>query len=247
MLEVYKLWRPTPLYRAHRLEKALDTPAHIYYKYEGVSPAGSHKPNTAVAQAYYNKQEGIRRLTTETGAGQWGSALAMACSFFGLELKVYMVKVCYHQKPYRRIMMETWGAKVRRLPTNETNAGRGDPGAGPGFARLPRHRHLRGGRGRRHARTTRTTRWAACSTTSSCTRPSSARRRMKQMEMAGEYPDVVIGCVGGGSNFAGLAFPFMRDRLVGGQEDALRRRRAGGLPHASPAASTPTTSATRRR
>ncbi|KKK99454.1 hypothetical protein LCGC14_2632590, partial [marine sediment metagenome] len=122
--EVYKLWRPTPLYRAHRLEKALDTPARIYYKYEGVSPAGSHKPNTAVAQAYYNKQAGIKRLATETGAGQWGSALAMACNIFDIELKVYMVKVSYHQKPYRRVMMETWGAQVVASPTGDSQAGR---------------------------------------------------------------------------------------------------------------------------
>src|SRR5213592_4052677 len=123
--DVYRLWRPTPLYRAHRLERALDTPAHIYYKYEGVSPAGSHKPNTAVAQAYYNKQEGVRRLTTETGAGQWGSALSFAGALFGLEVTVYMVKVSYEQKPYRRAMMETWGATVHASPTNLTNAGRG--------------------------------------------------------------------------------------------------------------------------
>ena len=130
--EIYKLWRPTPLYRAHRLEKALGTPAKIYYKYEGVSPAGSHKPNTAVAQAYYNKMEGVKRITTETGAGQWGSALAMACNFFGIELKVYMVKVSYFQKPYRRSLMETWGAKVVPSPSPDTEAGRGDAGGGPG-------------------------------------------------------------------------------------------------------------------
>src|SRR6266568_2981544 len=122
--EIYRLWRPTPLYRARRLEKALDTPAHIYYKYEGVSPAGSHKPNTSVAQAYYNKLEGVTRLSTETGAGQWGSALAMACSFFGLECKVYMVKISYNQKPYRRVMMETWGAQVVASPSEDTQAGR---------------------------------------------------------------------------------------------------------------------------
>src|SRR5262249_49505767 len=122
--DVYRLWRPTPLYRAHRLEKALGTPAHIYYKWEGVSPAGSHKPNTAVAQAYYNQQEGVRRLTTETGGGQWGSALAFACRQFGLECKVYMVRASYDQKPYRRIMMEAWGGKVVASPSPETNAGR---------------------------------------------------------------------------------------------------------------------------
>src|SRR5207245_10798542 len=122
--QIYTLWRPSPLYRARRLERALDTPARIYYKYEGVSPAGSHKPNTSVAQAYYNKMEGVQRLTTETGAGQWGSALAMACSFFGLECKVYMVKISYNQKPSRRVMMETWGAQVVASPSPETHAGR---------------------------------------------------------------------------------------------------------------------------
>src|SRR5215813_13691187 len=121
---VYRLWRPSPLYRAHRLEKALDTPAHIYYKYEGVSPAGSHKPNTAVAQAYYNKRAGIRRLSTETGAGQWGSALALACSLFGMECTVYMVRVSYDQKPYRRMMMHAWGAEVFPSPSDHTNSGR---------------------------------------------------------------------------------------------------------------------------
>src|ERR687886_1172490 len=122
--DVYRLWRPTPLFRARRLERAIDTPAHVYYKYEGVSPAGSHKPNTAVAQAYYNKAEGIRRLTTETGAGQWGSSLAFACTFFGLECKVYMVRVSYDQKPYRKVMIQTWGATVHRSPSNETQSGR---------------------------------------------------------------------------------------------------------------------------
>jgi tryptophan synthase beta chain len=149
--EVYRLWRPTPFYRARRLEKALDTPAHVYYKYEGVSPAGSHKPNTAVAQAFYNKEEGVKGLTTETGAGQWGSSLAMACSFFEMSCDVYMVRVSYEQKPNRRSLMETFGASVTPSPSDKTNAGRAileqDPDS-PG----------------------RSTRWARCSTTSSCTR-----------------------------------------------------------------------------
>ena len=152
MLDIYRLWRPTPLYRARRLEKALDTPAHIYYKYEGASPAGSHKPNTAVAQAYYNKQAGIQRLATETGAGQWGSALALACQMFGLECTVYMVKVSYEQKPYRRMMMNTWGAEVFASPSEQTNAGRAVLAAASRLAGQPGHRHQRSRRGRRHAR-----------------------------------------------------------------------------------------------
>jgi tryptophan synthase beta chain len=216
VLEVYKLWRPTPLYRAHRLEKALDTPARIYYKYEGVSPAGSHKPNTAVAQAYYNKQAGVRRLATETGAGQWGSALAMACSFFGIELKVYMVKVSYQQKPYRRIMMETWGAQVVASPTNDTHAGRAileqDPDS-PGSLGIAISEAVE------DAATKDDTNYSLGSVLNHVLLHQTVigQEAMKQMEMAGDYPDVVIGCVGGGSNYAGIALPFMRDRLVGGK------------------------------
>jgi len=217
VLEVYKLWRPTPLYRAHRLEKALDTPARIYYKYEGVSPAGSHKPNTAVAQAYYNKQAGVRRLATETGAGQWGSALAMACSFFGIELKVYMVKVSYHQKPYRRIMMETWGAQVVASPTNDTHAGMAileqDPES-PGSLGIAISEAVE------DAATKDDTNYSLGSVLNHVLLHQTVigQEAMKQMEMAGDYPDVVIGCVGGGSNYAGIALPFMRDRLVGGKK-----------------------------
>jgi len=178
--EIYKLWRPSPLYRAHRLERVLDTPAKIYYKYEGVSPAGSHKPNTAIAQAYYNKQEGVKRISTETGAGQWGSALALACNYFGLELKVYMVKVSYFQKPYRRSLIETWGAKVVPSPSMDTQAGR-----------------------------------------SILDQTVIGEESMKQMEMAGDYPDVVIGCVGGGSNFGGLVMPFVREMLRNGKKTRL--------------------------
>ena len=147
--QVYAQWRPSPLFRARRLEKALDTPAQIYYKYEGVSPAGSHKPNTAVAQAYYNKKEGTKRLATETGAGQWGSSLAMACAFFGLECKVYMVRVSYDQKPYRRALMEAFGASVTASPSNETEVGRAILAEHPRLQRLAGHRHLRGRGGRR--------------------------------------------------------------------------------------------------
>jgi len=214
--EVYKLWRPSPLFRAHRLEKALDTPAHIYYKYEGVSPAGSHKPNTAVAQAYYNREAGVRRLTTETGAGQWGCALAMACNFFGIELKVYMVKVSYDQKPYRRIMMETWGAKVLASPTSETNAGRSilnqDPDS-PGSLGIAISEAVE------EAASREDTNYSLGSVLNHVLLHQTVigQEALKQMEMAGEYPDVVIGCVGGGSNYAGLAFPFMRERLVKGK------------------------------
>ena len=214
VLEVYKLWRPTPLLRAHRLERALDTPAHIYYKYEGASPAGSHKPNTAVAQAYYNKQEGIGRLTTETGAGQWGSALAMGCSFFGLELKVYMVKVSYHQKPYRRVLMETWGAKVVPSPSTDTQAGRailGEDADSPGSLGIAISEASEEAAGRED------TKYSLGSVLNHVLLHQTVvgQEAIKQMEMAGEYPDVVIGCVGGGSNYGGLALPFVRDHLAG--------------------------------
>jgi tryptophan synthase beta chain len=215
--QVYRLWRPTPLLRAHRLEKALGTPAHIYYKYEGASPAGSHKPNTAVAQAFYNKQEGVKRITTETGAGQWGSALAMACGFFGIELKVYMVKVSYQQKPYRRSMMETWGASVVPSPSQDTNAGRAilaqDPDS-PGSLGIAISEAVE------DCATREDTKYSLGSVLNHVLMHQSVvgLEALKQMEMAGEYPDVVIGCVGGGSNYAGLAFPFVRDRLVGGKK-----------------------------
>jgi tryptophan synthase beta chain len=214
VLEVYKLWRPTPLFRAHRLERALDTPAHIYYKYEGASPAGSHKPNTAVAQAYYNKQEGIGRLTTETGAGQWGSALAMACAFFGLDLKVYMVKVSYYQKPYRRVLMETWGAKVVPSPSSDTQAGRAilaEDADSPGSLGIAISEASEEAAGRED------TKYSLGSVLNHVLLHQTVvgQEAIKQMEAAGEYPDVVIGCVGGGSNYAGLALPFVRDRLAG--------------------------------
>jgi tryptophan synthase beta chain len=212
--EVYKLWRPTPLIRAHRLEKALGTPAHIYFKYEGASPVGSHKPNTAVAQAYYNKQEGIKRITTETGAGQWGTAMAMACNFFGMELKIYMVRVSYEQKPYRRSMMQLYGADVVASPSRDTNAGREILAAtpdNPGSLGIAISEAVEDAVGRDD------TKYSLGSVLSHVLMHQTVigQEAMKQMEMAGEYPDVVIGCAGGGSNFAGLAFPFMREKLAG--------------------------------
>lgn len=210
--EVYKIWRPTPLYRARNLEKALDTPAHIYFKYEGGSPPGSHKPNTAVAQAYYNKAEGVKRLTTETGAGQWGSALAFGCKLFGLECKVYMVKVSYRQKPYRRILMETWGANVVPSPSPDTHAGRRileqDPDS-PGSLGIAISEAVE------DAVTRDDTKYSLGSVLNHVLLHQTivGEEALLQMEMAGEFPDVVIGCVGGGSNFAGLAFPFLRESL----------------------------------
>ncbi|MCS7296282.1 MAG: TrpB-like pyridoxal phosphate-dependent enzyme, partial [Dehalococcoidia bacterium] len=212
--EVYKLWRPTPLYRARALEKALDTPAHIYYKYEGLSPSGSHKPNTAVAQAYYNAQEGVKRITTETGAGQWGSSLAFACQLFGIECKVYMVRISYEQKPYRRVLMETWGAKVVPSPSPDTNAGRAI------LAEDPQSTGSLGiaiSEAVEDAASREDTKYSLGSVLNHVLLHQTVvgQEAMRQMELAGEYPDVVIGCVGGGSNAAGLMFPFLRERLEG--------------------------------
>jgi tryptophan synthase beta chain len=212
--ETLALWRPTPLYRAHALERAISTRAHLYYKYEGVSPAGSHKPNTAVPQAYYNARAGVRRLATETGAGQWGSSLAFAGARFGLQVTVYMVKVSYDQKPYRRSMMQTWGATVLASPSDQTQAGRGT---------LERDPSSQGSLGIaiseavEDAATHDDTKYALGSVLNHvCLHQTviglEARR---QMELAGEYPDVVIGCHGGGSNFSGIALPFARDKLHG--------------------------------
>ncbi|HZP57356.1 MAG TPA: TrpB-like pyridoxal phosphate-dependent enzyme [Dehalococcoidia bacterium] len=214
--EVYKLWRPTPLIRAVRLERALDTPAHIFFKYEGASPVGSHKPNTAVAQAYYNKQEGVTRLTTETGAGQWGCALAMACNFFGLELKVYMVKVSFEQKPYRRSLMQVYGANVVASPSADTNAGRGilaEMPDTPGSLGIAISEAVEDAAGRDD------TKYSLGSVLNHVLMHQTVigQEAIHQLEMAGEYPDVVIGCAGGGSNFAGLAFPFMRHKLAEGR------------------------------
>jgi tryptophan synthase beta chain len=209
--EVYKLWRPSPLYRARRLEHELDTPAHIYYKYEGVSPAGSHKPNTAVAQAYENAQAGIKRLSTETGAGQWGSALAFACSLFGLECEVFMVGSSYDQKPYRRSMMETWGATVHRSPSELTNGGRANQEHPTGSLGIAISEAVEVAAQRED------TNYSLGSVLNHVCLHQTVigQEAMAQMAMAGEQPDVVIGCVGGGSNFAGLAFPFVREVLRG--------------------------------
>ncbi len=209
--EVYKLWRPTPLMRARRLERELDTPAHIYYKYEGVSPAGSHKPNTAVPQAYENAQAGIRRLATETGAGQWGSAVSFACSLFGLECEVFMVGSSYDQKPYRRSMMETWGATVHRSPSPLTAAGRDNSAHTTGSLGIAISEAVEMAAGRPD------TNYALGSVLNHVCLHQTVigQEAIAQMAMAQEQPDVVIGCVGGGSNFAGLAFPFVREVLQG--------------------------------
>ncbi|MGQ0568350.1 MAG: TrpB-like pyridoxal phosphate-dependent enzyme, partial [Armatimonadota bacterium] len=212
--DIYRLWRPTPLYRARRLEKALDTPARIYYKYEGTSPAGSHKPNTAVAQACYNKQEGVRRLTTETGAGQWGSALSLACRFFDLECTVYMVRVSYEQKPYRKVMMQTWGAEVLPSPSDRTNAGRGILAKTP---ESPGSLGIAISEAVEDAATHDDAKYSLGSVLNHVLMHQTVigLEARRQMEMAGDAPDVVIGCVGGGSNFSGLAFPFLPDKFKG--------------------------------
>ena len=212
IVEVYRLWRPTPLYRAHLLERELDTPAHIYYKYEGVSPAGSHKPNTAVAQAYYNQREGVRKLATETGAGQWGSALALGCKLFGLECEVWMVGVSFDQKPYRRVMMETWGATVHRSPSELTEAGRSQAEHSSGSLGIAISEAVE------TAAQADDTNYSLGSVLNHvCLHQTVIGQEcLAQLEMAGEYPDVVVGCVGGGSNFAGLAYPFVRRNLRNG-------------------------------
>ncbi len=219
--DIYRLWRPSPLYRARRWEKALDTPAKIYYKYEGVSPAGSHKPNTAVAQAYYNKEAGVKRITTETGAGQWGSALALAAQFFGIECKVYMVRISYDQKPYRRVMIQTWGASVVASPSNETNAGR---------QILAKHPDSSGSLGIaiseavEEAATREDTKYSLGSVLNHVLLHQTVigQEVIKQLEVAGaDWPDIGIGCVGGGSNFGGFAFPFLRENIVNGKKMRL--------------------------
>ncbi len=219
--ELYKLWRPTPLIRAHRLEKALGTPAHIYFKYEGVSPSGSHKTNTALAQAYYNKIAGTKALTTETGAGQWGSALAMACKFFDLDLEVYMVKVSYQQKPYRRFLMEAYDAQVFASPTDRTNAGRAilaeDPDS-PGSLGIAISEAVEVAATSGGAK-----KYSLGSVLNHVLLHQTVigEEALKQMDLANEYPDVVIGCVGGGSNFGGIALPFLRENLKNGQRTRL--------------------------
>ena len=229
VVDVYRLWRPTPLFRARRLEKDLGTPARIYYKYEGGSPAGSHKPNTAVPQAYYNAQEGVTKLTTETGAGQWGSALAFASALFGLECEVWQVRASYDQKPYRRLLMETYGATVYPSPSDVTNAGR---------AILAEHPDSTGSLG------------IAISEAVEAAAPDPAVRyslgrvlnhvlmhqtvigeeAIKQLALAGDTPDLIIGCTGGGSNFSGLMFPFLREKLAGKMNPALRAVEPAACP-----------------
>jgi tryptophan synthase beta chain len=212
--DIYAMWRPSPLYRAHRLEAALKTPARIYYKYEGVSPAGSHKPNTAVAQAYYNMKEGIERLATETGAGQWGSALALATTLFGLKCTVYMVKISYQQKPYRKSLMHLWGADVIPSPSNKTNAGKKilskDPGS-PGSLGIAISEAIE------DAATHEDTHYSLGSVLNHVMLHQTVigQEAKEQLTQAEEYPDYIIGCVGGGSNFAGLSFPFLMDKLAG--------------------------------
>lgn len=220
VLEKYLLWRPTPLYRAYNLEKYLETPARIYFKNEGVSPAGSHKPNTALAQAYYNKVAGTKRITTETGAGQWGSALSMCCALFGLECKVFMVRISYNQKPYRRVMMETWGANCVASPSSETKAGQtilaqnpDSPGSlgiaiseAVEAAVMDENSKYSLGSVLNHVMLHQTVNGLEC---------------LKQMAIVGDYPDVLIGCAGGGSNFAGHVFPFVRDKINGKDIDVI--------------------------
>jgi tryptophan synthase beta chain len=215
--DVYRQWRPSPLYRARRLEKALDTPARIYYKYEGVSPAGSHKPNTAVAQAFYNRQEGVKRITTETGAGQWGSALAMAGVLFGLDIEVFMVRVSFNQKPYRRAFMETFGAKCTASPSDTTAAGR---------AVLKAHPDSTGSLGIAISEAVEMavqrddTRYALGSVLNHVLLHQTVigLEAQRQFEKVDDYPDMVIGCTGGGSNFAGIAFPFIGERIRSGRD-----------------------------
>ena len=209
--DAYRLWRPTPLYRARRLEQILDTPARIYYKYEGTSPPGSHKPNTAVAQAYENAQAGVTKLATETGAGQWGSALAFACSLFGLECEVFMVGSSYDQKPYRRSMMETWGATVHRSPSPLTDSGRGQAEHTTGSLGIAISEAVE------IAAQAPDTNYSLGSVLNHVMLHQTVigQEAIQQMGMAGDEPDVVIGCVGGGSNFAGLTFPFVREVLRG--------------------------------
>jgi tryptophan synthase beta chain len=216
--DVLKMWRPAPLYRAKRWEKALDTPAKIYYKWEGVSPPGSHKPNTAVAQAYYAKQEGLDGFATETGAGQWGSALCFAAQLFDLKCKVYMVKISYQQKPYRRVMMETWGGTVVPSPSTETHAGQAilaqDPDS-PGSLGIAISEALE------YAVTHDGYKYSLGSVVNFVLLHQTVigLEALKQMEMAGDYPDIVVGCAGGGSNAAGLIFPFMKEKLTGNKPD----------------------------
>ena len=220
VLEKYLLWRPSPLKRARNFEKLLDAPVRIYYKDEGVSPAGSHKPNTAIAQAYYNKQAGVKRISTETGAGQWGSALSMACNMFGLECRVFMVKVSYNQKPYRRLMMQTWGASCFASPSDLTAAGRkilSEHPDSPGSLGIAISEAIE------DALNHQDSKYALGSVLNHVLLHQTiiGLEAQKQLEKIGEYPDVVIGCAGGGSNFAGISLPFVRDKIHGKQVEIL--------------------------
>jgi tryptophan synthase beta chain len=229
VLDVYRLWRPSPLYRAYRLEKALDTPARIYYKYEGVSPAGSHKPNTAVPQAYYNAQAGIRRLTTETGAGQWGTALAFACAQFGLDCEVWQVRASYDQKPYRRMMIETFGASIHPSPSDLTRAGR---------QILAEHPDSTGSLGIAISEAVEVaaenadTNYALGSVLNHVLMHQTiiGEEALLQLAKVGEQPDLIVGCTGGGSNFAGLMFPFLREKLAGRMSPQIRAVEPAACP-----------------
>ncbi|MCY3580046.1 MAG: TrpB-like pyridoxal phosphate-dependent enzyme [bacterium] len=227
--EIYRLWRPTPLYRAHRLEKSIDTPARIYYKYEGASPAGSHKPNTAVAQAYYNALAGVRKLTTETGAGQWGSALALACRMFGLECEVWQVAASFDQKPYRGSMMRTWGATVHSSPSEMTNAGRAilaqDPDS-TGSLGIAISEAVE------VAATNDDVNYSLGSVLNHVLLHQTVigQEATVQLNKVGETPDVIIGCTGGGSNFSGLSFPFLREKLAGNINPVIRAVEPAACP-----------------
>ncbi len=229
VLDVYRLWRPSPLYRAHRLEKALGTPARIYYKYEGVSPAGSHKPNTAVPQAFYNAKDGVRRLTTETGAGQWGTALAFAGALFGVDVEVWQVGASYDQKPYRRLMMEAFGAKVHRSPSDLTQAGRSI------LAENPQHPGSLGiaiSEAVEVAAGDPEIRYALGSVLNHVLLHQTiiGEEALLQFEQIGETPDVIVGCTGGGSNFGGLSFPFLREKLAGRIDPTIRAVEPSSCP-----------------
>jgi len=218
VLEIYRTWRPTALHRARRLEKALDTPAKIFYKYEGTNQAGSHKPNTAVAQAYYNKKEGIKRLTTETGAGQWGSALALGCTLFDMECKVYMVRISYEQKPYRRIAMQVWGAEVVPSPSTDTKAGRDMLAKWPD---CPGSLGMAISEAVEDAVSRDDTHYSLGSVLNHVLLHQTiiGEETRKQMDMADAYPDIIVGCIGGGSNFSGQFLPWIRDKLSGKKKD----------------------------
>ena len=221
VLDVYRMWRTTPLFRARRLERLLDTPARIYYKYEGVSPAGSHKPNTAVPQAYYNAEEGVQRLTTETGAGQWGTALAFACSLYGLDCEVWQVRASYDQKPHRRTMMRIWGADVHPSPSDLTEAGRSILAADPSS---PGSLGIAISEAVERAATDPGARYSLGSVLNHVLMHQTiiGEEALLQMAKVGEQPDVLVGCTGGGSNFGGLSFPFLREKLAGRMSPTIR-------------------------